>query len=92
LDAEAFPAVDLARRVGAAAGTFPAVFNAANEECVAAFLSRRVGFPAIVDTVRGVVDDWAEHPDSSQPLSLEGVLEAERWARRRAATVLGELP
>ncbi len=92
LDAEAFPAVDLARRVGGVGGTFPAVFNAANEECVAGFLAGRVGFLAIVDTVRRVVDDWAEHPHSTAPLSLEGVLGAERWARQRATTVLGELP
>ena len=39
LDEEAFPAVRLARRAGAAGGTAPAVYNAANEVCVEAFLA-----------------------------------------------------
>ena len=51
LDDEAFPAVALARRPGAAGGTAPAVYNAANEECVAAFLAGRLPFLGIVDTV-----------------------------------------
>ena len=45
LDDVAFPAVALARRAGAAGGTAPAVFNAANEECVAAFLAGRLAVP-----------------------------------------------
>ncbi len=60
LDDEAFPAVALARRCGEAGGTFPAVYNAANEECVDAFHERRIGFLDIVDVVARVVDDWAE--------------------------------
>ena len=40
LDNEAFPSVALARHVGQLGGTAPAVFNAANEECVDAFLAR----------------------------------------------------
>ena len=51
LDDEAFPAVALAREVGAAGGTAPAVFNAANEECVEAFLAGDLPFLGIVDTV-----------------------------------------
>lgn len=58
LDDSAFPAVQLAREVGRAGGTLPAVFNAANEECVAAFLADRLPFTGIVDTVARVV---AEH-------------------------------
>lgn len=52
-----FPAVDLARRVGLAGGTAPAVFNAANEVCVAAFLAGTISFPEIVVTVKHVVDE-----------------------------------
>ena len=44
-DAEAFPAVVLAREVGTRGGTFPAVFNAANEECVAAFMAGTAAVP-----------------------------------------------
>jgi 1-deoxy-D-xylulose-5-phosphate reductoisomerase len=55
LDDEAFPAVALARSAGTAGGCSPAVFNAANEECVDAFLARRIPFAGIVDTVAQVV-------------------------------------
>ncbi len=58
LDDDAFPAVELARTAGKAAGTAPAVYNAANEVCVDAFCAGRIGFLDIVDTVEAVV---AEH-------------------------------
>ena len=88
LDDDAFPAVSLARRVGVAGGTYPAVFNAANEECVAAFLAGRVRFVDIVPTVERVVDEHA-HGHESGPLSVDVVLRAETWARARAREVLG---
>ncbi|MFJ4878775.1 1-deoxy-D-xylulose-5-phosphate reductoisomerase [Streptomyces sp. NPDC088745] len=83
LDTEAFPAVGLARHVGTLGGTAPAVFNAANEECVDAFLAGRLPFTGIVDTVAEVV---AEHgtPASGTSLTVADVLEAESWARTRA--------
>ncbi|GHF73732.1 1-deoxy-D-xylulose 5-phosphate reductoisomerase [Streptomyces mashuensis] len=83
LDDEAFPSVGLARHVGALGGTAPAVFNAANEECVDAFLSGQLPFNGIVDTVAEVV---AEHgtPASGTRLSVPDVLQAETWARARA--------
>ncbi|MDT9683801.1 1-deoxy-D-xylulose-5-phosphate reductoisomerase [Streptomyces sp. TRM76323] len=83
LDTEAFPSVDLARHVGGLGGTAPAVFNAANEECVDAFLAGRLPFTGIMDTVTEVV---AEHgtPASGTPLTVPDVLEAETWARARA--------
>jgi 1-deoxy-D-xylulose-5-phosphate reductoisomerase len=83
LDDEAFPAVALAKRVGAAGATYPAVFNAANEQAVAAFHAGRIGYLAIVDTVERVVD--AHEPGE---LTLEGVLDAELWARRTADAML----
>ncbi len=88
LDSEVFPAVQLARDVGAAAGTAPAVFNAANEECVAAFLAGRLSFLGIVTTVRAVVDAHLSGSGSNQvadhALTLEEVLDAEVWARSAA--------
>ncbi|QLH24443.1 1-deoxy-D-xylulose-5-phosphate reductoisomerase [Streptomyces sp. Rer75] len=83
LDTEAFPSVDLARHVGGLGGTAPAVFNAANEECVDAFLDRKLPFNGIVDTVAEVV---AEHgaPSAGTQLTVADVLEAETWARARA--------
>ena len=80
---EAFPAVALAKQVGTAGGTFPAVFNAANEQAVLAFHAGRVGYLGILDTVRAVVDKHTAGENS-----FEGVLEAERWARSTADQLL----
>ena len=80
LDAEAFPAVALAKRVGAAGGTFPAVFNAANEHAVAAFHAGAIGYLGILDTVERVVDAH----DPAAELTRESLAEAERWARSTA--------
>ena len=80
LDESVFRSVALARRVGAAASTYPAVYNAANEQAVEAFHDGRIGFNQIVDLIERVVD---AHQTESQ-LSLESVLAAEKWARDRA--------
>jgi 1-deoxy-D-xylulose-5-phosphate reductoisomerase len=89
LDETAFPAVALARRVGEEGATYPAVFNAANEACVAAFLGGRIRFLDIVDTVARIVDEWGDTANDSGPLTVESVLRAEAWARARAHEVLG---
>ncbi|MFE0100968.1 1-deoxy-D-xylulose-5-phosphate reductoisomerase [Streptomyces sp. NPDC059009] len=83
LDTDAFPSVGLARHVGELAGTAPAVFNAANEECVDAFLKGALPFNGIMETVTEVV---AEHgtPRKGTSLTVPDVLEAETWARARA--------
>jgi 1-deoxy-D-xylulose-5-phosphate reductoisomerase len=79
LDAAAFPAVELAKEAAQRGSTFPAVFNAANEEAVLAFHEGRIRFTDIVDTIEVVL---SEHPGSSR-LTVESVLEAEKWARAR---------
>ncbi len=85
LDDDAFPAVALARRVGEAGGTWPAVYNAANEVAVDAFHDGRIGFVDIVDTVARVVDAYAAEPASRvEELTLEDVLAADAWARATA--------
>ena len=92
LDDEAFPAVGLAKRVGEAGGTYPAVYNAANEECVQAFFDGRIRFTDIVDTVARVVEDHTHIPEAginSGDLDVETVLRADAWARNRAREVLG---
>lgn len=89
LDDEAFPAVELAREVGAAGGCMPAVFNAANEELVGAFLAGNAGFTSIVDTVSAVVaaaDEWRR-----EPVGVDDVFAAEEWARARAREVGGPM-
>ena len=87
LDDEAFPSVALCRRAGEAAGTAPAVLNAANEVCVEAFRAGALPFLAIVDTVAAVVDEHLADGDrvlSKQTLTVEDVLAADGWARERA--------
>jgi 1-deoxy-D-xylulose-5-phosphate reductoisomerase len=82
LDAEVFPAVDLARHAGRRGGCLTAVYNAANEEAAAAFLDGRIRFPAIVKTIAEVLsaaDEWA-----AEPATVDDVLDAQRWARDRA--------
>lgn len=87
LDDEAFPAVRLARQVGAAGGTHPAVYNAANEVCVAAFHRRELAFPAIVDVVEQVVSEHAGNSGAATgvDLTVDQVLAADAWARDAAA-------
>jgi 1-deoxy-D-xylulose-5-phosphate reductoisomerase len=83
LDHEVFPAVLLAKRVGEAGETYPAVFNAANEQAVLAFHEGRIGYLGILETVEAVVD-----AHDSQGMTLDAVYEAERWARERADSIL----
>jgi 1-deoxy-D-xylulose-5-phosphate reductoisomerase len=87
LNESVFGAVRLARQVGSAGLTYPAVYNAANEQAVEAFHSGWIGFNQIVDLVQRVVD--AHEPESE--LSLEGVLRAEVWARDRASAQIAKV-
>jgi 1-deoxy-D-xylulose-5-phosphate reductoisomerase len=90
LNARAFPAGALAREAGLAGGTAPAVYNAANEEAVAAFLAGRLPFPAIVDTVAEIVGEVVADSAAAgvgNAVTLADVLTAERWARQRARTL-----
>jgi 1-deoxy-D-xylulose-5-phosphate reductoisomerase len=87
VDRETFPAIELAKTAGADGGCVPAVFNAANEEAVAAFLEGRISFRGIVETVSAVLETssgWR-----ADPTTVEDVLAAEDWARSRANELLG---
>ena len=85
LDAEVFPAVELARRAGQASGTAPAVYNAANETCVDAFCAGRIGFCDIAAIIARVLDEHLAAGHVPDPdLSLDAVLSADAWARERA--------
>ena len=77
LDGARYPAVALAREAGERGGTSPAVLNAANEEAVGLFLDGRCRFVDIVPAVRHVLDISPSHKE----LTLESVIEADRWAR-----------
>jgi 1-deoxy-D-xylulose-5-phosphate reductoisomerase len=87
LDENAFPAVALARAAGTAGGTAPAVYNAANEVCVEAFLAGRLRFTRIIDTVARVVSE--NEGSSRKAVTLEDVLAADSWARDRARQLTG---
>jgi 1-deoxy-D-xylulose-5-phosphate reductoisomerase len=90
LDDDAFPAVDIARRAGRFARTAPAVFNAANEVCVDAFVAGDLSFLEIVDTVGRVVEEHVGDPAvAATELTLDGVRAADQWARERATALVG---
>ncbi len=80
LDEKVFKAVALARKVAKLGSTFPAVYNAANEEAVEAFHAGKIRFTQIVEVIERVVDAHS----APSALTLESVLAAEVWARDRA--------
>ena len=81
---DVFPAIDLARHAGETGGTLPAVFNAANEIAVAAFLEHRLPFPGIWKTVAAVMD--AHQTVAHAP--LDAIVHADQWARAHAAELV----
>jgi 1-deoxy-D-xylulose-5-phosphate reductoisomerase len=76
-DLETFPMLALAREAGEKGGTYPCVFNAANEVGVAAFLEGRLPFLAIAE----IVGDALERADGSPARDLGDLVEADRAAR-----------
>lgn len=86
LDEQVFRAVWLARQVGESESTYPAVYNAANEEAVEAFHLGKISFTKIVELIE---ETLARHTPATE-LSLDGVLEAERWARETANSLISQ--
>ncbi|MBI3648562.1 MAG: 1-deoxy-D-xylulose-5-phosphate reductoisomerase [Actinobacteria bacterium] len=86
VDHEAFPAIDLAYRVGGLGLTFPAVMNAANEVAVMAFLEGKIPLTRITEVSQHVVD---EHEPASV-VSIVNIERADTWARKRAAEIIEE--
>ncbi|MGH7882452.1 MAG: 1-deoxy-D-xylulose-5-phosphate reductoisomerase [Candidatus Dormibacteraceae bacterium] len=81
LDGRRFPAVDLARNAALLGPPYPAIFNAADEEAVTAFLNHRLPFSGIVRLIDSAL---AAYPGASSPsatCSLGEILEADQWAR-----------
>ena len=66
IDGEKFPAVELARRCGELGGGLPAIFNAANEEAVDAFINGLIPFMKIVD----VVDATVQKLGGNSPITI----------------------
>jgi len=77
-----FPAFDLGRQAGRRGGTAPAVFNAASEAAVQAFLAERLPFTGIPEVIRNVL---REH-QVEEVVDLETVKRADAWARGAART------
>ena len=85
-DRKTFPALDLAYHCGRTGGTYPAVFNAANEAAVIAFLDEQLPYHQIVETVMRTLD---AHDSISSP-TLDQVMEIDAWARMEAARIIRE--
>jgi len=82
-DTLTFRLLALAREAGERGGTFPCVFNAANEVAVAAFLEGRIGFLEIAS----LVEDALERADGAPARDLDELREADRRAREAVETV-----
>lgn len=72
-----FPAFVLGVEAGRMGGTAPAVYNAANEVAVGAFLEGRIGFGRLAQVIESVLGSHQAGPAGD----LKAVLEADRWAR-----------
>jgi 1-deoxy-D-xylulose-5-phosphate reductoisomerase len=81
-DTETFRLLALAREAGERGGTFPCVFNAANEVAVAAFLDGRIGFLEIAL----LVEDALDRADGAAARDLGELREADRRARESVET------
>ena len=86
-DLDRFPALRIAREALEAGGSAPIVLNAANEEAVAAFLDRRIGFLDICQTVEEAV----ARTSAAQPRSIAEVIDIDRAARALARDLMSEL-
>jgi 1-deoxy-D-xylulose-5-phosphate reductoisomerase len=80
VDETRFPMLRLARNAMVAGGIAPAVFNAANEVAVGAFLDGKIPFLAI----SSLVEHCLEETDNFEPIDLPAVIEADAEARRTA--------
>jgi 1-deoxy-D-xylulose-5-phosphate reductoisomerase len=80
VDLEAFPLLLLAPRAGELGGNSPCVFNAANEDAVAAFLDGRLPFLGIAE----VVEETLEATEGAAARDLEELVAVDAEARRLA--------
>ena len=87
-DRATFRCLDLAYQALRAGGTATTVLNAANEEAVAAFLDRRLPFPAIAETIERCLAALPAAPAAG----LQAVLDADLTARRQAQRIIATLP
>ena len=90
IDNEKYPAIELAKRCGQLGSGLPAVYNAANEVAVAAFLAGQIKFTAIIDIVEAVVQSFGSNtPTTIRDISdVSGV---EQSARSKAGELIKEI-
>ncbi len=86
-DFEKFPNLRLAYLAGTKGGTMPAVLNASNEVAVEAFIAEKIRFVDISEVVRKTLSLHRR----KEILSMEDVLEADRWAREEATKIVNTL-
>ncbi len=83
-DENKFPALRLAKEAGSRGGTLPAVFNAANEVAVQAFIDGKLAFPGIWETVEKTMQSH----ETETTEALEPILKADSWARETASKII----
>ena len=90
IDNKRYPAINLARKCGEAGAGLPAVFNAANEVAVEAFLAGQIKFTAIIESVERVVNSF----NGKSPTTIRDIADVsaiEQSARMKAQELIKEL-
>jgi len=90
IDNEKYPAIELAKRCGQVGAGLPAVYNAANEVAVAAFLAGQIKFTAIIDTVESVVQSFGSNTTTTIR-DISDVSAIEQSARSKATELIKEI-
>ena len=90
IDNEKYPAIELAKRCGQVGAGLPAVYNAANEVAVAAFLAGQIKFTAIIDTVESVVQSFGSNT-ATTIRDISDVSAIEQSARSKATELIKEI-
>lgn len=90
IDHKKYPAINLARKCGEVGAGLPAVFNAANEVAVEAFLAGQIKFTAIIESVERVVNSF----NGKSPTTIRDIADVsaiEQSARMKAQELIKEL-
>ncbi len=93
VDEQVFSALNVARKAGQAAGSAPAVMNAANEECVASFIERKLSFLSIVEIVNKVLEKHISSAQfiSNSDLTIDKLFAVDKQARVDTKQLISEV-